>query len=170
MSSTVGATAVSQNSQDPFSAIRPSHERDAAIDRVVALFSGADAHPAAEADDWSASLSAVRAVAARVRDMKRSAHEAVQDAQRSVREANGATRAAEDRARHAEAAMAEAIARAERAEQQIRIATERAEQAEAKASEARAWLRRMHECMVSEFGALDVETPVSSPSAAVSLA
>lgn len=154
--------ATPAESQDPVGAVRLSNERATSIDRVVALFSGADTLLPAEADDWSASLLAVRGAAARVRDMQRSAREAVQDAQRAVREANGAARAAEERARHAEAAMREAIARAERAEEQARLAAERADQAEARTAEARAWLRRMHECMVSEFGTLDTEGAASA--------
>lgn len=127
------------------------------VDRVVALFSGADTAAAAEDEDWSASLLAVRGVAARVREMQKRARESVRDAQRSVREADAAARAAEDRARHAEATMREAVARAERAEEQVRLAAERADRAEARATEAHMWLRRMHECMVSEFGTLAAE-------------
>ena len=78
-----------------------------------------------------------------------------------MREANGVARAAEERARYAEATMREALARAERAEEQARLALEKAEQAEARTVETRAWLRRMHECMVSEFGALDIEAAAS---------
>lgn len=167
MSNSVRAPAESPDGQDQNGAVRPPPKGAASVDRVVALFSGAASHPAAEADDWSASLLAVRGVAARVRDMQKNAHKAVQDAQRSMREANGVARAAEERARYAEAAMREAVARAERAEEQAHLALEKAEQAEARTTEARAWLRRMHECMVSEFGALDVEaTALSSPTVA----
>ncbi|AYO81839.1 hypothetical protein [Methylobacterium brachiatum] len=133
-----------------------AHPESDPVDRVVALFSGPEA-PAAEDEDWSASLLAVRGVAARVREMQKRARDSVRDAQRSVREADAAARAAEDRARHAEATMREAVARAERAEEQVRLAAERADRAEARATEAHMWLRRMHECMVSEFGALAVE-------------
>ncbi|MCJ2122070.1 hypothetical protein [Methylobacterium sp. J-077] len=126
------------------------------VDRVVALFSGADgtAPAAAEDEDWSASLLAVRGVAARVREMQKRARDSVREAQRTVREADATARAAEDWARHAEATMREAVARAERAEEQVRLAAERADRAEARATEAHMWLRRMHECMVSEFGTL----------------
>lgn len=127
------------------------------VDRVVALFSGPDTAGSEEDEDWSASLLAVRGVAARVREMQKRASESVRDAQRSVREADAGARAAEDRARHAEATMREAVARAERAEEQVRLAAERADRAEARATEAHMWLRRMHECMVSEFGTLAAE-------------
>ncbi|QEE38988.1 MULTISPECIES: hypothetical protein [unclassified Methylobacterium] len=129
------------------------------VDRVVALFSGPDAAASAEDEDWSASLLAVRGVAARVREMQKRARDSARDAQRSVREADAAARAAEDRARHAEATMREAVARAERAEEQVRLAAERADRAEARATEAHMWLRRMHECMVSEFGTLAADPP-----------
>jgi hypothetical protein len=124
------------------------------VDRVVALFSGAGRPPAAEGDDWSASLSAVRGIATQVRALQTSARDSIREAQRSVREAETALRAAEDRAEHAEGLLRAAIARAEQAEEHARAAAERAERAEAQTAEARAWLRRMHECMVSEFGAL----------------
>ena len=126
------------------------------VDRVVALFSGAKPAPPrdAEGDDWSASLTAVRGVATQVRALQTSARASIREAQRSVREAETAVRAAEDRAAHAEGLLHAAIARAEHAEEQARAAAERAEQAEARTTEARAWLRRMHTCMVSEFGAL----------------
>lgn len=127
------------------------------VDRVVALFSGA-AQAAGAGDEWSASLVAVRGVAARVRELQTGAREAVREAQRTVREAEAAARAAEDRARHAEATLREAMARAERAEDQARMSAERADRAEAQTAEARAWLRRMHECMVTEFGALAQES------------
>ncbi|SFM79780.1 hypothetical protein [Methylobacterium pseudosasicola] len=127
------------------------------VDRVVALFSGTDSAAAAEDEDWSASLLAVRGVAARVREMQKRARDSVREAQRAVRDADAAARAAEDRARHAEATMREAVARAERAEEQTRLAAERADRAEARATEAHMWLRRMHECMVSEFGTLAAE-------------
>ncbi|MEH3064087.1 MAG: hypothetical protein PGN33_15565 [Methylobacterium radiotolerans] len=129
------------------------------IDRVVALFSGAaaaspaPASPAAE-DDWSTSLTAVRGAAARVRALQASARDSVREAQSSVRAAETALRAAEERARHAEALLQAALTRAKRAEAQARASDERAERAEAQRAEARAWLRRMHECMVNEFGAL----------------
>ena len=137
----------------------PVGAKAAPVDRVVALFSGADgaASPVAADEDWSDSLLAVRGVAARVREMQKSARDAVRISQRSVREAEAAARAAEDRAHHAEATMREAVARADRAEEQVRLAAERADRAEARATEAHMWLRRMHECMVSEFGALTVE-------------
>ncbi|MCJ2136736.1 hypothetical protein MKK69_22250 [Methylobacterium sp. J-026] len=124
------------------------------VDRVVALFSGPAPAAAPEGDDWSASLDAVRGVATRVRTLQKSAQDSVRAAQRSVREAETVARAATDRARHAEALLREAVERAERAEAQARAAGERAERAEAQAAEARSWLRRMHECMVSEFGTL----------------
>jgi len=126
------------------------------VDRVVALFSGALRAPPrdADGDDWSASLTAVRGVASQVRTLQTNARDSIREAQRSVREAETAVRAAEDRAEHAEGLLRAAVARAERAEEQARAAAERAEQAEARTAEARAWLRRMHECMVSEFGAL----------------
>jgi len=127
------------------------------VDRVVALFSGADTAAAADDEDWSASLLAVRGVAARVREMQKRARDSVREAQRAVRDSDAAARAAEDRARHAEATMREAVTRAERAEEQVRLAAERADRAEARATEAHMWLRRMHECMVSEFGALAAE-------------
>jgi hypothetical protein len=133
--------------------------RAAPIDRVVALFSGAGpshdatAEPAA-GEDWTESLAAVRGVAARMRALQKAAQDAGREAQRSVREADAARRAAEDRARHAEETLRATVARAERAEAQARAAAERAERAEAQTAEARAWLRRMHECMVSEFGGL----------------
>ena len=114
--------------------------------RVIALFSGADTAAAAEDEDWSASLLAVRGVAARVREMQKRARDSVREAQRAVRDSDAVARAAEDRARHAEATMREAVTRAERADR-----------AEARATEAHMWLRRMHECMVSEFGALAAE-------------
>ncbi|MBE7201946.1 MAG: hypothetical protein INR70_29645 [Parafilimonas terrae] len=132
------------------------------IDRVVALFSGpAPAAPAApaEGEDWSASLAAVRGVATRVRALQKSAQDSVREAQRAMRESETAARAAEDRARHAEGLLREAVGRAERAEEQARTAGERADRAEAQTTEARAWLRRMHECMVSEFGALTQDVP-----------
>jgi multidrug resistance efflux pump len=131
------------------------------VDRVVALFSGSASAVVAEGEDWSSSLVAVRGVAARVRELQKGARDTVRDAQRAVREADAAARAADDRARHAEAMLHEAVARAERAEEQARLAAERADRAEAQAAEARAWLRRMHECMVSEFGALARETTES---------
>lgn len=137
--------------------VGPHEDHVAPIDRVVALFSGAaSAAPAAPADedDWSASLSAVRGVAARVRALQADARDSVREAQSSVRAAETARRAAEERARHAEALLQAALARAEQAEAQARAAAERAERAEAQRVEARAWLRRMHECMVNEFGAL----------------
>ena len=127
------------------------------IDRVVALFSGPTLTPEPEPDDWSASLTAVRGLATRVRTLQTSARDSMREAQRSVREAETAARAAEDRALHAETLLREAVARAERAEDQVRAAAERVERAEAQTAEARAWLRRMHECMVSEFGALTQE-------------
>ena len=131
------------------------------IDRVVALFSGPApvkaSEPDFEADDWSASLTAVRGLATRVRTLQTRARDSMREAQRSVREAESAARAAEDRALHAESLLREAVARAERAEDQVRAAAERIERAEAQTAEARAWLRRMHECMVSEFGALTQE-------------
>lgn len=131
------------------------------IDRVVALFSGSTSAPtpeqAPEPDDWSASLTAVRGLATRVRTLQKSARDSMREAQRSVREAETAARAAEDRALHAESLLREAVTRAERAEDQVRAAAERVERAEAQTAEARAWLRRMHECMVSEFGALTGE-------------
>lgn len=129
------------------------------IDRVVALFSNPMAAAPAEGEDWSTSLAAVRGVASRVRALQKSAQESVRDAQRAMRDAETAARAAEDRARHAEGLLREAVERAERAENQARTAGERADRAEAQATEARAWLRRMHECMVSEFGALTQEVP-----------
>jgi hypothetical protein len=124
------------------------------IDRVVALFAGPAPAAPAEAEDWSTSLTAVRDVATRVRALRKRAEDSVREAQRAVREAETAARAAEDRARHAEGLLREAVGRAERAEEQARTAGERADRAEAQTTEARAWLRRMHECMVSEFGAL----------------
>ena len=127
------------------------------IDRVVALFSGPAAAPAPEPDDWSASLTAVRGLATRVRNLQTNARDSMREAQRSVREAEAAARAAEDRALHAESLLREAVARAERAEDQVRAAAERVERAEALTAEAHMWLRRMHECMVSEFGALTQE-------------
>ncbi|MCJ2064467.1 hypothetical protein MKK63_17345 [Methylobacterium sp. J-088] len=129
------------------------------IDRVVALFSGPipAAESASEPDDWSASLTAVRGLATRVRNLQTNARDSMREAQRSVREADATARAAEDRALHAESLLREAVARAERAEAQVRAAAERVERAEAQTAEARAWLRRMHECMVSEFGALTQE-------------
>ncbi|MBP1178214.1 hypothetical protein [Methylobacterium sp. PvR107] len=131
------------------------------IDRVVALFSGPVPSAPAEGEDWSASLAAVRGVATRVRALQKSAQDSVRDARRAMRESDAAARASEDRARHAEGLLREAIGRAERAEEQARTAGERADRAEAQTTEARAWLRRMHECMVSEFGALtqDVSEP-----------
>ncbi|MGU3464186.1 hypothetical protein ACLBXO_04975 [Methylobacterium sp. C33D] len=135
----------------------PENSAAAPIDRVVALFSGTapvmPAPPAAE-DDWSTSLTAVRGAAARVRALQASARDSVREAQSSVRAAETALRAAEERARHAEALLQAALARAEQAEARARASDERAERAEAQRAEARAWLRRMHECMVNEFGAL----------------
>ena len=126
------------------------------VDRVVALFSGAMPAPPRdrEGEDWSASLKAVRGVATQVRALQTSARASIQEAQRSVREAETAVRAAEERAEHAEGLLHVALARAERAEAQARAAAQRAEQAEARTAEARAWLKRMHACMVNEFGAL----------------
>ncbi|MFB0491064.1 Sec-independent protein translocase protein TatA [Methylobacterium sp. OAE515] len=129
------------------------------IDRVVALFSGPAPAAPAEGEDWSASLAAVRGVATRVRALQKSAQDSVREAQRAMRESETAARAAEDRARHAEGLLREAVGRAERAEEQARTAGERADRAEAQTTEARAWLRRMHECMVSEFGALTQDVP-----------
>ncbi|MHB2207543.1 hypothetical protein [Methylobacterium sp. CM6257] len=153
------ATAASPESFAPVGPIEPRNGKPAPIDRVVALFSGGSPPPAthAEGDDWSASLDAVRGVAVRLRTMQKSARDSVRDAQRSVREAEASARAAEDRARHAEAMLRGAVARAERAEEQARAAADRADRAEIQTAEARAWLRRMHECMVSEFGALTQE-------------
>lgn len=135
----------------------PRDGRADPVDRVVALFSGAaSAAPvfSAAEDDWSTSLTAVRGAAARLRALQASARDSVREAQSSVRAAETARRAAEERARHAEALLAAALARAEQAEAQARASDERAERAEAQRAEARAWLRRMHECMVNEFGAL----------------
>ncbi|MDP4005189.1 hypothetical protein [Methylobacterium sp. NEAU K] len=139
-------------SRNRIGAMGPRGRTTAPMDRVVALFSGAGTVPPAEDDDWSASLLAVRDAAARVREMQTSARDAVCASERAVR-------AAEDRTRQAEAAMREAVARAERAEEQARLAAERADRAEARTAEARTWLRRMHECMVNEFGALTLEAP-----------
>ena len=138
------------------------HPRDGwpdPVDRVVALFSGAVPAPPQEreGDDWSASLNAVRGVATQVRALQTSARASIQKAQRSVREAETAVRAAEARAEHAEGLLQAALARAERAEAQARAAAERAEHAEARTAEARAWLKRMHACMVNEFGTLTVD-------------
>lgn len=157
MSGAARARAETMESHPLTYPVGPRNGDAAPIDRVVALFSGAaSAGPAAEADadDWSASLTAVRGVAARVRGLQASARESVREAQHSVRAAETARRAAEDRARHAESLLRAALERAEQAEAQARAAAERAERAEAERTEARGWLRRMHECMVSEFGAL----------------
>lgn len=155
-----GAARAWAEPTEPHPSANPAGPRDGhadPIDRVVALFSGAaspaPASPAAE-DDWSASLTAVRGAAARVRALQSSARDSVREAQSSVRAAETALRAAEERARHAEALLQAALARAEQAEAQARASDERAGRAEAQRAEARAWLRRMHECMVSEFGAL----------------
>lgn len=129
------------------------------VDRVVALFSGPRPAPIPEADDWSASLTAVRGVATQVRALQTSARDAIREGQRARREAETAVRAAEERAEHAESLLREAIARGERAEAQARAAADRADRAEAQTAEARAWLRRMHECMVAEFGGLTPDTP-----------
>lgn len=132
----------------------------APIDRVVALFAGAAAAAPtipADEDDWTTSLAAVRGVAVRVRTLQAQARDSVREAQGSVRAAEAAIRAAEERARHAETLLRAALERAEHAEAEARAAGERADRAEAQRTEARAWLRRMHECMVTEFGALSRE-------------
>lgn len=153
MNSTARAT-VGPPENHPLAGLVGPRDKADPIDRVVALFSGPVPSARPEGEDWSASLAAVRGVATRVRTLQKGAHDAMRDARRSVREAQTAARAAGDRADHAEALLREAIARAERAEAQARAAGERADRAEAQTAEARAWLRRMHECMVSEFGPL----------------
>ena len=157
MSGAARARAETMESHPLTHPVGPRDGDAAPIDRVVALFSGAaSVGPAAEADadDWSASLTAVRGVAQQVRALQTSARDAIRQAHHAAHEAEARVRAAGARAEQAEGLLGEAIARAERAEAQARAAEERADRAEARTAEAHAWLRRMHECMVQEFGAL----------------
>jgi hypothetical protein len=154
MSSAVRALIAPPEAQERTGTARPRDPGAAPVDRVVALFSGGVPAPARAGDDWSASLTAVRGVAQQVRALQTSARDAIREANRSTREAETRVRAAGARADRAEGLLGEAVARAERAEAQARAAEERADRAEARTAEAHAWLRRMHECMVQEFGAL----------------
>jgi ATPase subunit of ABC transporter with duplicated ATPase domains len=154
MSSAVRALITAPGAQERTGSGRPRDTGAAPVDRVVALFSGGVSAPARSGDDWSASLTAVRGVAQQVRALQTSARDAIRQAHHAAHEAEARVRAAGARAEQAEGLLGEAIARAERAEAQARAAEERADRAEARTAEAHAWLRRMHECMVQEFGAL----------------
>ena len=153
------------------------HHGDAAtpaIDRVVQLFAGTDTldetAPASSVseEDWDAALDLVRSTAARVRALHLRAHAIAQDAHQLVSAATASAQAAEERAGRAEAAAQAALARAAQAEdrsraleEKLRAAEGRVGTAEAKAGEAMSWLRRMHECVASEFNTLTI-TPIRS--------
>ena len=141
----------------------------AGAERVVPLFAegalpvNALAKPVDCEEDWAAAIDLVHSTAARVRVLNQRAQTVAREAEQRVSTTTVSAQAAEERARRAEAAMQAALARMALAEEQVRTLQEKIQAAEAragaaevKASEALAWLRRMHECVAGEFNTLTI--------------
>ena len=165
----LSATAEGSGEAAPPAGLADEATHPADAKRVVPLFAGTSL-PAdtllerlSDEKDWAASIDLVHGTAARVRALHERAQQVAQDAERLVASATAATRTAEERARRAEATTQAALGRVSRAEEQARslqdkilVAEARAGVAEAKADEALAWLRRMHECVAGEFSSLTI--------------